>query len=351
MTSATRFELLCPLPLPAAERRICLGHGSGGRLSQELVSEVFLPQLGNEVLSLLEDSARVSVGATEIAVTTDAFVVSPIEFPGGDIGKLAVCGTVNDLAVSGARPLYLTASFVLEEGLPLDVLSRIVASMKAACIAAGVQLVAGDTKVVERGKADQIFITTTGVGLFAGPERWSIRGARPGDRVLVSGSMGDHGVAILSQREGLTFETELQSDCAPLAELCRVLLDRVAVRCLRDPTRGGLATALNEIARASAVGVLLEAAAIPIKPAVRAACELFGFDPLYMANEGKLLAIVPESTAEQALSALRGHPLGRDAALVGTITAEPVGAVRARSASGYCQHLRLLAGDPLPRIC
>jgi hydrogenase expression/formation protein HypE len=344
------LQLNCPLPPTDSGELITLGHGSGGRLSDELVRQVFLPAFDDEVLAELEDAARVGA-APEIALTTDAFVVSPLEFPGGDIGRLAVCGTVNDLAVSGATPRYLTASFILEEGLPTALLRRIVRSMRAACDEARVRLVAGDTKVVERGKVDKLFITTSGVGVFEGATRPSIRSARAGDRVLVSGTLGDHGVAILSQREHLAFETELVSDCAPLAELCRALFVGGQVRCARDPTRGGLATALNEIARASGVGILLEHAAIPFKPEVRAACELFGLDPLYMANEGKLLAIVAPEAADGALSRLRQHPLGRNAALIGSVTAESSGSVLARSASGYCQHLRWLSSDQLPRIC
>ncbi len=347
----TDFALQCPAPALDAAGLIVLGHGSGGRLSHELLRQVFLPAFQNEELSRLEDSARVSVSRGEIALTTDAFVVSPVEFPGGDIGKLAVCGTVNDLAVSGATPLFLTASFVLEEGLSIALLSRIVASMQRCCLEACVKLVAGDTKVVERGKADQVFITTSGVGVFAEGKRLSIRDARPGDCILISGSVGDHGVAILSKREHLEFTTDLESDCAPLVELCRMLRETQGLRCMRDPTRGGLATALHEIAQASGVGILLEAAAVPVKPAVRGACELFGFDPLYMANEGKVLSIIAESEAEHAVRRLREHPLGRDAAIIGRVSEEHPGIVRARSASGYCQELRLLASDLLPRIC
>jgi hydrogenase expression/formation protein HypE len=285
-------------------------------------------------------------------MTTDSFVVHPIFFPGGDIGKLAVHGTVNDLAVGGAEPLYLSAAFILEEGFALADLERVVRSMRDACEEASVRLVAGDTKVVERGKGDQIFITTTGVGRVPPQIELSARNAHPGDRILVSGTMGDHGMAVLSVREGLEFETVLESDTRPLHGLARAILDAAprGVRCMRDPTRGGLATALNEIAHASAVSMAIEEIAVPVRPEVRGACELLGFDPLYVANEGKLVAIVAPEAAPAVLAAMRAHPDGRDAAMVGEVgDGQP--AVTLRSVVRGTRTVPMLAGEQLPRIC
>src|SRR6516165_3407226 len=302
----------CPLPQSQYDR-ILLGHGSGGRLTAELIQRVFVPGFGNEILAALEDQATVTLDGRHngargprVALTTDSFVVRPLFFPGGDIGKLAVHGTVNDLAVGGAVPQFLAAAFILEEGLALDDLKRIVASMREACDAAGVALVTGDTKVVDRGKGDQVFITTTGIGLVPEGRALSIRNARPGDRVLVSGTLGDHGITIMSVREGIEFETVLESDTAQLTGLVGAILDACPqTRCLRDPTRGGLSSALNELAAASRVGVALDEAAIPLRPEVRGACEMLGLDPLYVANEGKLIAVVPPRDAGRALGALR----------------------------------------------
>jgi hydrogenase expression/formation protein HypE len=347
----------CPVPKSRYDK-VLLGHGSGGRLSAELIQGVFLPAFGNYVLAALEDQATVAVGpengkpAPRIAVTTDSFVVRPLFFPGGDIGKLAVHGTVNDLAVGGAVPKYLAAAFILEEGLPLDDLRRIAGSMREACAAAGVMLVTGDTKVVDRGKGDGVFITTTGIGLVPDGRRLSIRNARPGDRVLVSGTLGDHGVAILSVREGLEFETVLQSDTAPLHGLTETILAACPeTRCMRDPTRGGLSSTLNELAAASGVGVELVEAVIPLRPEVRGACEMLGLDPLYVANEGKLVAVVPPEAADRVLAAMRSHPLGRDAAVVGTIVAAHPGLVTLRSVIGGERVVAMLSGEQLPRIC
>jgi hydrogenase expression/formation protein HypE len=347
----------CPLPRTSTDR-VVLGHGSGGLLTGELIGRLFLPALGNDVLSALEDQATVSLpgagglASPRVAVTTDAFVVRPPFFPGGDIGKLAVHGTVNDLAVGGARPLYLAAAFILEEGLPLDDLRRIAASMRQACDEAGVALVAGDTKVVDRGKGDQIFITTTGVGIVPEGRALSIGSARPGDCVLVSGTLGDHGIAIMSVREGIEFETVLESDTAPLNGLAEAILAACPeTRCMRDPTRGGLSSALNELAAASGVGVVLDEAAIPLRPEVRGACEMLGLDPLYVANEGKLIAVTPPALADRALDAMRGHPLGRDARIIGTVVADHPGMVVLRSRVGGERVVTLLAGEQLPRIC
>jgi hydrogenase expression/formation protein HypE len=341
----------CPVPANEYEQ-IVLGHGGGGRLSAELLRRVFLPSFDSKVLALLEDQATVGVPGGRIAVTTDAFVVRPIFFPGGDIGRLAVCGTVNDLAMGGAEPRFLAAAFILEEGLPLHELRRVVESMAAACREAGVELVAGDTKVVDRGKGDKIFIATTGVGIVPEARHLSIAAARSGDVVIVSGTLGDHGIAIMSVREGLEFETRLESDCAPLGDLVQALLASApGVRCLRDPTRGGLASALHELAAASRVGVRLDENKIPFRDEVRAACELLGLDPLYVANEGKLMAVVPADEAPAALAALRGHALGRNAALIGEIVDDTARLVVLRTKLGSERVVTLLSGEQLPRIC
>jgi hydrogenase expression/formation protein HypE len=357
MPEAPSFELNCPLPL-ARHEKILLGHGSGGRLTADLIQGTFLPAFDNHVLASLEDQATLSLGGLHngsgerLAFTTDAFVVRPVFFPGGDIGRLAVHGTVNDLAVGGAQPLFLSAAFILEEGLPVRDLERIVASMRTACDEAGVALVAGDTKVVDRGKGDQIFITTSGIGLVPEGRRLSIHSARPGDRILVSGTIGDHGVAIMSLREGIEFETALESDTASLVDLTRVLLESCpSIRCMRDPTRGGLSSAVNELATASAVGVKLLESSIPLRPEVRAACEMLGLDPLYVANEGKLIAVVPAAEADGLLNVMRGHPLGQNAAIIGDVVADHPGLVTIRSPLGGERILNLLAGEQLPRIC
>jgi len=356
-TNATgRFDT-CPLPQSRYEH-VVLGHGSGGWLSADLIERLFVPGFGNDILAALEDQATVSLGegngvkAPRLAFTTDSFVVRPLFFPGGDIGRLAVYGTVNDLAVGGARPLFLSAAFILEEGLPLADLKRIVASMRQACDEAGVQLVTGDTKVVDRGKGDQVFITTSGIGLVPEGRSLSIRNARPGDRILVSGTIGDHGIAIMSVREGIEFETVLESDTVPLTDLVRVMLDTCpSVRALRDPTRGGVSSTLNELANASRVGVVLEESALPVRAEVRGACEMLGFDPLYVANEGKLIAVVPPEDSARVVDVMRAHPLGRNAAEIGTVVADHPGMVLLRSRVGGERIVTLLAGEQLPRIC
>ncbi len=346
------FSSSCPVPTSHYDR-IVLGHGSGGRLTAELTNTVFLPAFANPTLSALEDQATVTLpNAGRVAITTDGFVVRPVFFPGGDIGRLAVHGTVNDLAVGGARPLVLAAAFILEEGFAIESLRRIVESMKSACAEAGVQIVTGDTKVVERGKGDGVFITTTGVGIVPEECALSVSAARPGDRVIVSGTVGDHGLAILSIREGLSFETTLESDCAPLVDLVRAMTRASsAIRCMRDPTRGGLASALNEIARASGVGIKIVADAIPLRPEVRGACELLGLDALYAASEGRLVAVVPEADAAAVLSAMRTHPLGQGATDIGRIVEDHPHIVTLRSALGGERVLAMLAGEELPRIC
>lgn len=349
-------ELLgsCPAPF-AGYDRVLLGHGSGGRLSADLVSRLFLPALGNDVLNRLEDQASCVVPGLDgarLAITTDSFVVQPIFFPGGDIGRLAVHGTVNDLAVGGATPLFIAAAFILEEGLPLDDLRRIAESMRAAADEAGVTVVAGDTKVVDRGKGDQIFITTTGIGLIPHDRALSVAAARPGDRVVVSGTIGDHGMAIMSVREGLEFETALVSDSAALNGLTELMLRSCdGIRAMRDPTRGGVASALNEIAAASKVGIELLERALPLRNPVKAACEILGLDPLYVANEGKLIAIVEAGRDENLVAAMRTHPLGRDAAVIGEVVAEHRGSVVMKSVAGGSRIVPMLAGEQLPRIC
>ncbi|HZV07020.1 MAG TPA: hydrogenase expression/formation protein HypE [Gemmataceae bacterium] len=352
----------CPLPHSRYDH-ILLGHGSGGRLTADLIQRMFVPAFGNDVLGALEDQATLNLpiaktaGGTpalqaRIAFTTDSFVVRPLFFPGGDIGRLAVHGTVNDLAVGGARPLFLSAAFILEEGLPLTDLQRIVASMQQACAEAKVSLVTGDTKVVDRGKGDGLYITTSGVGLVPEGISLSIHNARPGDCILLSGTIGDHGIAIMSVREGLEFETVLESDTAPLTELTQAILQACpATRCMRDLTRGGLSSALNELAAASGVGVRLDEAAIPIRPEVRGACEMLGLDPLYVANEGKLMAVVPAEGAKRVLQAMRAHALGKNAALIGEVVAENPELVVLRSLIGGERVVTMLAGEQLPRIC
>jgi hydrogenase expression/formation protein HypE len=329
-------------------------------MSADLVQRLFVPGFGGEILAALEDQAIVplprsggnGLAAPRIALTTDSFVVRPLFFPGGDIGRLAVHGTVNDLAVGGAVPLYLSAAFILEEGLSLDVLSRVVTSMRTACDEAGVSLVTGDTKVVDRGKGDQVFITTSGVGLVPAGRSLSIRNARPGDQVLVSGTIGDHGIAIMSVREGIEFETALESDTASLHDLTRVMLEACpGIRCMRDPTRGGVSSTLNELAAASRVGVRTVESALPIRPEVQAACEMLGLDPLYVANEGKLVAVVPPEDAQRLLSVMRRHPLGGNAAVIGEVVEDHPGMVVLTSRIGGERVVSMLAGEQLPRIC
>ena len=342
---------VCPLPLRDYPQ-IVLGHGSGGRLTADLIRHLFVPLFDNPALSALNDQAVLEINGARLAFTTDSFVISPLFFPGGDIGSLAVHGTINDLAVSGALPLYLSAGFILEEGLLMDDLGRIVTSMADACRAAGVQLVTGDTKVVNKGKGDGVFINTAGIGLVPPGVHIAADRARPGDVILVSGTIGDHGMAIMSVREGLSFETALVSDSAPLHTLVAVMLEVTPdIHCLRDATRGGVAAVLNELAGQSRVGFAIEEAAIPVQPAVMAACEMLGIDPLYVANEGKLVAIVPREHADALLEAMRCHPLGAQAAIIGEVVAEHPGLVVARTAIGGRRVVDLPLGEILPRIC
>jgi hydrogenase expression/formation protein HypE len=344
-----------------SENVILLAHGSGGRLSHDLVEKLFLRYFDSPALLQLDDSAILELTAAgaqatapRLAFSTDSYVVSPLFFPGGDIGKLAICGTVNDVSMSGARPLWLSAGFIIEEGFPLAGLERIVASMADTARQAGVQIVTGDTKVVDRGGADKLFINTAGVGLV--PAEVAISGdrAQPGDAILLSGTIGDHGMTIMTQREGLQFDSPLESDCAPLADMVATLLEALpvgAVHCLRDPTRGGLATALNELATRSKVGIEVEEGALPVRETVRAACELLGLDPLYVANEGKLIAMVAPEAAETALQTLQSHEYGREATIVGRVTTSHAGRVVLRTTLGARRIVEMLAGEQLPRIC
>ena len=330
---------------------ILLAHGSGGKLSHELVAKKFLPFLANPALNKLDDSA-IFEASGRLAFTTDGYVVNPIFFAGGDIGKLAVCGTVNDLAMIGARPLYLSLSAIIEEGFPLSELEQTVQSIKKAAEEAEVSIIAGDTKVVNRGQADKLFVTTSGVGIIPPGVDISGANARAGDKVLLSGTIGDHGMAIMSQREEVNFPMDLESDCAPLNKLVSQMLEVSSrIHCMRDPTRGGLATTLNELARQSKVSVVVEEAKIPVKEEVKAACELLGLDPIYVANEGKLVAIVDRADAEQILAQMRKNSYGRDAVIIGEITTEHPGKVIMKTKLGPSRIVDMLSGELLPRIC
>lgn len=334
------------------EERITLAHGAGGKATHTLVEAMFLPAFSNPILALLEDQAVFTIQGSRLAFTTDSFVVSPLFFPGGNIGDLAVNGTVNDLAVSGARPLFLSAGFILEEGFPVADLERIVASMAAAAHAAGVQIVTGDTKVVQRGKADGCYVNTSGVGVIERSVSLGAAHARPGDAVLLSGPIGDHGVTIMLARGELDIESDVVSDTAPLHGLVDRLLDAApGVRCLRDATRGGVATILNEVAGASDVAVVIQEDAVPVRPEVRGACELLGIDPLYVACEGRIVVFVAGSEAPAALEAMRSHPLGTGAAIIGEVKEDPPTLVLLRTEFGGTRIVDTLIGDPLPRIC
>ena len=344
-------QFACPVTLPAQDK-VLLGHGSGGLLSTELLQRVFMPAFQSLALDSLNDQALVDVDGVRLAFTTDSFVVNPLFFPGGDIGSLAVYGTINDLAMGGAEPLFLSAAFILEEGLLLATLEQVVASFSRAAQEAGVAVITGDTKVVEKGKGDGLFINTSGIGRVPPGINLSADQARPGDCILLSGSIGEHGIAILSQRQGLEFESPIRSDCAPLHRLVAAMLAASpAIRCMRDPTRGGVSSALNEIAAQSRVGMELEESAIPIQEAVRGACELLGLDPLYVANEGKLVAIVDAAQAERILAAMRAHPLGQQARIIGRVTESNPGLVMMRTPLGTTRIVDMLSGDQLPRIC
>ena len=340
----------CPAPVRPTDT-VILGHGSGGTLSRDLLNRLFLPDLGKAAPRALDDSAVVIMDGQRYAVTTDSHVVSPLFFPGGDIGRLAICGTVNDLAMVGAMPVALTCGFVLEEGLSFEVLQRVVKSMQAAAGEAGVFIAAGDTKVVQRGGADRLFINTSGIGKI--PEGVNISGAnaRAGDVVIVSGTIGDHGIAVLSARENLGFDTSLQSDVAPLNHLAQALISAGEIHVLRDPTRGGLGTSLVEISEQSNVTIEIMEPSLPVKPAVNAACEMLGFDPLYVANEGKLVAFVQESDADKVLEIMKKTKYGADAAVIGRVVGTGKPQVRLKTAIGGARLVDMLPGEMLPRIC
>jgi len=341
----------CPLPI-TDHKEIVLAHGSGGKMTHRLIEKMILPAFGNPLLAPLHDGAIFAIGSTKFAFSTDSYVVKPIFFPGGDIGKLAVHGTVNDLAMCGARPLYLSAAFIIEEGFSMQDFWRVLQSMREAADAAGVSLITGDTKVVDRGKGDQIFINTSGVGMIE--EGVDIRPdrARVGDKILVSGEIATHGIAIMSVREGLEFETEIASDTAPLNGLVDAIFQTTKnVHVLRDPTRGGVTSALTEIAESARVGIRLEQHALPISQEVQGACEILGLDPLYVANEGKLLAVVAKEDAENVLSAMRRHPLGKQAAIIGEVVEAHPGMVTMKTHIGGTRVVDMLSGEQLPRIC
>jgi hydrogenase expression/formation protein HypE len=346
----TSFALSCPLPI-TQHKTIVLGHGSGGRLTAQLVRDLFLPAFDNPALNKLDDQAVLDVGMSRIALTTDSFVVTPLFFPGGDIGKLAVNGTVNDLAMSGARPLFLSAAFIMEEGLPLEDLARITQSMAQAANDARVSIVTGDTKVVNRGSADKLFITTAGIGLVPDGVQISASNARPGDVIIISGTIGDHGMAVWSTREGLEFEGAILSDTVALNSLVDAMMAAGEVHVLRDPTRGGLATSLCEIAASSVAGIEIDANSIPVREDVKAACETLGMDPLFVANEGKLVAMVSEATADRVLQAMRANPQGRDARIIGRVVAQHPRMALLKTEIGGSRILDLPFVEQLPRIC
>ncbi|MCG8072154.1 MAG: hydrogenase expression/formation protein HypE [Candidatus Thiodiazotropha taylori] len=341
-----------PLRLDTRQGKVDMTHGSGGRAMAQLIQELFLKHLDNDLLRQANDQASFDVAAGRMVMSVDGHVISPLFFPGGDIGSLAVHGTINDVAMSGARPTYLSAGFILEEGFPLADLEKIVISMSHAASEAGVPIVTGDTKVVEKGKGDGVFITTTGIGVVPAGINISGDRAEPGDRIIVSGSMGDHGVTIMSSRENLEFETSLTSDSAALHSLVEQMVAVAPdIHCLRDPTRGGLATTLNELAQQSQVGMQLSEAEIPVKPAVASACELLGLDPLYVANEGKLICICSEADAQRLLPVMRAHPLGKESAIIGRVIEDPHHFVQMETLFGGSRVVDWLSGEQLPRIC
>lgn len=357
--TAANGEVFGSCPLPVFDHpQIVLGHGSGGKLSAELIDKVFRSRFTNPILERMSDSALLEIAGARLAFTTDSFVVTPLFFPGGNIGTLAVNGTVNDLAMAGARPLYLSAAFILEEGLPTEDLARVADSLRAAACAAGVQIVAGDTKVVNRGKGDKVFITTTGIGEVAPDVKLGAEKMRAGDKVIVSGYIGDHGITVLSQRENLEFESDLYSDCAALNGLVAAMLEEAraagaieAIRCMRDPTRGGVATTLNELAAQAELAIVLSEEAIPVRDEVRGACEMLGLDALFVANEGKLLAIVAPECAPRILDRMKAHPLGKDARIIGEVIDGPARRVLMKTGIGGTRVVDTLFGEQLPRIC
>lgn len=332
--------------------RILLAHGSGGTMMRDLINDVFMVGFSDDILARMDDAASLDFPGTRLAFSTDTYVVNPLFFPGADIGKLAVCGTVNDIATSGATPLYLSVGFVLEEGMPVEDLRRILVSMRDAATEAGVRIVTGDTKVVEKGHGDGCYINTAGVGVLAEGLDLSGSHCKSGDVVLLSGTLGDHGIAVISTREGLTFSTNIESDAAPLGQLVAAVLAAAPdTRCFRDPTRGGLASTLNELAGASGVSITVEEALVPVREQVRGACEMLGYDVFQVANEGKMVAVVPADQAEAALTAMRGAPYGEDAAIVGAVADGPAGRVYVKTSFGATRIMDMLVGEQLPRIC
>jgi hydrogenase expression/formation protein HypE len=349
--SKIQGEFLCPVPIERYPT-VLLAHGGGGKLTHQLIEQLFLPAFDNSLLGERHDGAILNVDSGRIAFTTDSYIIHPLFFPGGDIGSLSVNGTVNDLAMCGARPLYLSAGFILEEGLPMDTLRQVVQSMKLAAENAGVRLVTGDTKVVDRGKGDGIFINTAGIGLIESGCRISPANVKSGDIILLSGDIGRHGIAIMAVREGLEFESTIMSDCAALSDIVLSLLAAgVDVHCLRDLTRGGLASALIEIAETSRLQFEIQEAAIPVQEDVQGACEILGFDPLYVANEGRFISFIPANDAERALQLMRAHPLGKQARIIGTVKSDNSGLVTMQSRIGGTRVVDMLSGEQLPRIC
>jgi hydrogenase expression/formation protein HypE len=351
MTDSPEIGPACPLPF-GQYPNIVMAHGGGGRLMQQLLEHLIQPLFDNPWLAQRHDSAMLTVGQNRLAFTTDSYVVKPLFFPGGDIGKLAVCGTLNDLAMAGARPMFLSTGLIIEEGLPLSDLKRVLESMSAAARHASVAVVTGDTKVVEKGKGDGLYISSAGIGVIEHP--WSIAptSIRPGDAVILSGDVGRHGIAIISEREGLAFESTIESDCADVSGLVLALLaEGIEIHCLRDLTRGGLASALIEIATVARLHIAIRETAVPVREDVRGACEILGFDPLYIANEGRLIAFVPAAQAECALAVLKADSVGRDACLIGEVTSTPAGIVTLKTSIGVSRVLDLLSGEQLPRIC
>jgi len=351
MQSLKEFSVSCPLPLEQYPQ-VLLAHGGGGKLMHQLIERVFVGAFGNPLLDARHDGATFDVGGARLAFTTDSYVVRPLFFPGGDIGTLAVNGTVNDLAMCGARPLYLSSGFIIEEGLPTETLWRVVQSMKVAAAEAGVSIVTGDTKVVDRGKGDGVFVNTAGVGVVEHDLLIAPRSVRPGDAILLSGDIGRHGIAIMAEREGLEFESAIESDCAPVADLVLKLIDAgIEVHCLRDLTRGGLTSALVEISEASRTHVEIVEEAVPVREDVQGACEILGFDPLYLANEGRFVAFVAARDAERALALMRAHESGGGACLVGQVLEDSRRLVTMKSRIGTSRVLDMFSGEQLPRIC
>ncbi len=335
------------------EQHILLGHGSGGRMMHDLISDVFIRHFANEILSEQTDSAILSVGSTEIAFTTDSFVIHPLFFPGGNIGKLAVCGTVNDLAVSGSEPLYISVSFIIEEGFPISELEIIVESLAAEAKKAGVLIVTGDTKVVNKGKCDKLFINTAGIGRMRKEDRLISKAEdiKPGDVIIINGTIGDHGMAVMNARESFNFKTTVESDCASLNHMIRQMLDKSAVKFMRDPTRGGVATVLNELVEKIQLGIEIDETSLPINKGVQAMCELLGFDPLHIANEGKVVIVASENEAESILKSLQNHELGKRSTIIGRVVSDHPGRVVLKNETGGRRIVDSLSGDLLPRIC